>query len=273
MNACFERTVTARSEDEFLVVGDGSVSPHPCTITLAQAVPRPVLGTRVKVTEGTLEFGCGPSLSLEGMATFSPRLGVATVAPADQVGEALHEARRAARSLPYRGGLHDLFGLGLAQRTGAEGALWDCCYREVSGARRALRRRDEDGLLAACSRLAGLGLGLTPSGDDYVAGLAAALRFCGESTGVTCGQLAEAMAVAVAPNTTPYSAFLVGCASRGLVSRSVADWLGAVVGGRIEEVEAVTVEVSRTGHSSGVDVLAGLVDGVEASLTERTWSA
>lgn len=269
VSACFERTIVLRGQGEYVVVADTTVSPHPFAITLPGPLPRPAAQGPARLTAGALELSGLPPIALDGLEVFTPPFLVPALAQASRILDALDETRRSAAALPFRGGFHALLSPTVEAGSEAEAALAAQARVHVEALRRALRCADGAALLAACRGLAGLGTGLTPSGDDYVAGLAAAIRFHGESAGAPRRRLPQALAEAVAPGTSEYSTFLVRCASRGLVSRAVGNWLVAVVSGGLREVAVATDQVARTGHSSGVDMLAGLVEGLQAAVEER----
>ena len=269
VSACFERTVILRGAGAFVVVGDASVSPHPCAVTLPGPLPRPALQAPARLTVGALELAGLEPIALDRLERFTPPFQAPVLAPGARIKGALDETRRAAAALPFRGGFHALLSPAVEVGSDAEAAIATLARGHVEALRQALRGADGAALLAACRGLAGLGTGLTPSGDDYVAGLAAAIRFHGESAGAPRRRLPQALAEAVAPGTCEYSTFLVRCAARGLVSRPVGEWLVAVVSGQLGAVAAATEEVARTGHSSGVDMLAGLVEGIQAAVEER----
>ncbi|HET6413484.1 MAG TPA: DUF2877 domain-containing protein, partial [Anaeromyxobacter sp.] len=140
----------------------------------------------------------------------------------------------------------------------------------IAAATDATRARSWTKLAEAATQLAGLGPGLTPSGDDFLAGLLAAIRYHGTTAGYPVPQAAlDEVAARASAGTTTYSGFLIRCAARGLVSEPVERWLTAMHAGSRANV-APTAAVAAIGHCSGVDLLAGLVCGLE---TARGWRA
>jgi hypothetical protein len=188
------------------------------------------------------------------------------------VSAALDAARATARGLPDRGGFHAMIsGRATADRWTAVLA-WSA-ERHALGVRTALAVRDWAALRRAAAGLAGAGAGLTPSGDDYVAGLLAAIAFLRSSgvAGVPAADETDALADDVAARTSEFSGFLVRRAARGLVSAPVCEWLKAIVAGRVSEAPARTEALAAIGHSSGIDTLAGLLDVLEAFAWEPPW--
>jgi len=167
-----------------------------------------------------------------------------------QVGYAALQALRAAST--RRPGLDEHAG------RAAPAALAACC---ATG--------DAPGAAEAVRRLLGLGPGLTPSGDDMVAGLMLALRLLGAA-------MAEAMALWLADRlaamvtrhardrTTPVSAALLHCAARGQGSPEVAGVLRAL--GGLEPAPAAVARLLAVGHTSGADLAWGLSAGCQAVL-------
>ena len=126
---------------------------------------------------------------------------------------------------------------------------------------RALRARDHvrSGRLAeAGAELAGLGPGLTPSGDDALAGVLFALRAAlGKSTErATCRVAASA---AVGPVSRGYLAW----AARGQALAPAHDLLVRAAVGDRAGAERSAVAMARVGETSGADFLLGMVWGLE----------
>ncbi|MGH3320030.1 MAG: DUF2877 domain-containing protein [Streptosporangiaceae bacterium] len=129
---------------------------------------------------------------------------------------------------------------------------------------------------AALARaLVGLGPGLTPSGDDVLVGLLAALRWLGQGLldgGTPGGEeavaLADTLAAAVAPDadarTTPLAATLLRCAAGGQAAGELSDVLRGLAG-RSPLPPAVDGLLA-TGHTSGADTAWGIILGGHACL-------
>jgi hypothetical protein len=120
--------------------------------------------------------------------------------------------------------------------------------------------------------LLGRGPGLTPSGDDLLAGLLAGVASLGAAIGAAGGaltrrvdELAGAL-VAVAPEaTTAISATLLDHAARGEVAVPAAQLLHALTGdGPVDEA---IDRLSTFGSSSGRDLAVGLLAAAELVVT------
>lgn len=123
------------------------------------------------------------------------------------------------------------------------------------------------GMVTAAERLVGLGPGLTPSGDDVLAGLLVALRHLGTAARAgravwLADRLAEAVTSAARTRTTPLSATLLHCAARGEASPEVIDVLRGVAGR--QPLEPALRRLHRLGHTSGADLAQGIAIGASA---------
>lgn len=137
--------------------------------------------------------------------------------------------------------------------------------------RRALSAACAVGLCGAASALLGRGPGLTPEGDDFLAGALAAIRTLGTALGAdealemleACG---DHLARAARVSTTTFSAALIRCAIRGEVAVPAGAFLRALSGRG--DVESTHRNLRSVGHSSGPALAAGIVLGAQ-SLIER----
>ncbi|MEV0387230.1 DUF2877 domain-containing protein [Nonomuraea sp. NPDC050643] len=125
------------------------------------------------------------------------------------------------------------------------------------------------GVVTAAEQLMGLGPGLTPSGDDVLAGLLVTLRHLGAAVGAgRAVWLADWLAATVTfdarTRTTPISATLLHCAARGEASPEVTAVLRGVAGR--QALEPALRRLHRLGHTSGADLAQGIAIGVTAVL-------
>jgi hypothetical protein len=131
----------------------------------------------------------------------------------------------------------------------------------------ALSTGSPPALLAAAKPMLGKGPGLTPEGDDYLAGALAATRLLGSAVdSKTSTALLASVAVHIArladARTTTFSAALIHNALRGQVVAPAASLLRALTGrGDVAPAHRV---LSKVGHSSGPALAAGIVLGAEA---------
>lgn len=128
----------------------------------------------------------------------------------------------------------------------------------------ALRHLDETTLGLAVDRLVGFGLGLTPSGDDVLAGALIALNLVGRPDASPFGEFVRQ---AVRGRTTAISIAYLEAASNGDAGES---WhqLARALAQRSDGVWAAARRVMAFGETSGADMLTGFVLAAEALLTE-----
>jgi Protein of unknown function (DUF2877) len=128
-------------------------------------------------------------------------------------------------------------------------------------------RQDVAGVEEATRGLAGLGPGLTPAGDDVLAGFAAVMSLLSSrlsADGVFRGQVAEVIAKVARSRTTLLSGVLLEYAARGEVAEQVGEMLLAFAL-PLEKSEAVLRAVDGLlayGATSGSDTLAGILLGL-----------
>jgi uncharacterized protein DUF2877 len=138
---------------------------------------------------------------------------------------------------------------------GPPSALLDDPWRPaLRRAEAALGRADLAGTAAA---LGGLGPGLTPAGDDALAGILLARRALAGANAEP-----ELLAVARSVNTTELSGALLAWAARGQAVEPVHGLLGALAAGDRPAAAAAVERVAALGASSGADLLLGLKLGL-----------
>lgn len=125
----------------------------------------------------------------------------------------------------------------------------------------ALRARDRLAAAWAARGLIGLGVGLTPSGDDALAGVEAALHAAGHPT---AGFLALALDD-VDRRTTTLGAAMLRHAARGDAAERVHDLLDVLLDPATPDLEGAIAGAARWGATSGSDLLLGVLLGLGAA--------
>jgi hypothetical protein len=129
---------------------------------------------------------------------------------------------------------------------------------------------DLPGAVEAAERIVGLGPGLTPSGDDVLAGLLVSLRLFGgavrggERAVWLAGWLGAAVTADAGTRTTALAATLLHCAASGAAGADVAAVLRAVAGR--EAPRPAVRRLLAAGHTSGADLAWGVRAGCRAVL-------
>ncbi|WP_348922267.1 DUF2877 domain-containing protein [Enterococcus rotai] len=120
------------------------------------------------------------------------------------------------------------------------------------------RSQQESGL----DFLIGRGLGLTPSGDDMVVGHLAARMLLKEENSTLINLLTELLTEQAL--TTDISKHYLLCALSGRFSEPVLNLVTALTTNSSEEqIEQAAEAVMSVGHTSGVDLLAGLITTIK----------
>jgi hypothetical protein len=125
----------------------------------------------------------------------------------------------------------------------------------------SLTNADLSSSLTAARQLAGLGIGLTPAGDDFIMGALYAAWIIHPPE--VASALAQAIANTAAPLTTSLSAAWLRAAGRGEVGELWHAFFNALL---IADSSAIQLEVVRLfsiGHTSGADALTGFMSMFE----------
>lgn len=148
---------------------------------------------------------------------------------------------------------------------GANGSVFE---RELAARAAALAGafagRDLPGVRAAASRMIGLGPGLTPAGDDFLAGLMVTFSLPAAPFGSRYRRVARALAASAATGTVSRAMLLH--AARGRTRAGAAALLAALTESGAEETAAAARAVLAGGATSGTDLAAGLAAGLEIGL-------
>lgn len=145
-----------------------------------------------------------------------------------------------------------------ALRAAADGSVRGAPAGPVDDLRRTLNSGDDAEVKAAVDGLVGLGQGLTPGGDDVLAGVLTGLHATGRT------DLADVIATraeVMRDRTTLLSADLLQLAGRGFGCLEIVGFMRATEA----QTERAIKRLLSIGHTSGADLATGLVIGLEAS--------
>ncbi|WP_214320109.1 DUF2877 domain-containing protein [Nonomuraea sediminis] len=224
-------------EPSVIAIITGAATRLPNSVLLAAELPHVTVGDEAAVGDGSVELG---HLSLRARRWWDP---APPLGPVDLV----RLAEALPRVVPHGAGLAGNSTVALLAESCASGWLL--------------------GAVSAAERLVGLGPGLTPSGDDVLAGLLVTLRHLGGAAGVEravwlAGWLAATVTYDARTRTTPISATLLHCAARGEASPEVTDVLRAVADGL--PLDPALLRLHALGHTSGADLTQGIAIGLSA---------
>lgn len=111
------------------------------------------------------------------------------------------------------------------------------------------------------AQVAGLGWGLTPSGDDWLAGMLVWAWLAHPHP----QEVGAAVVAAAVPRTTTLSAALLRSAANGECDAAWQDLLAALASDQSSSLETLTRTVLAHGETSGADMLAGFLYSVGQS--------
>lgn len=238
------RALATLSSSRYLRAGDEIVWLGP---------PDSALHGRAILTGDAPAEGDAVTFALDGLTPWRP-VAVTPITALPLAGAALARAVTAAADAPLG------FGALLAGRAPEF---------PLAGAAEAARRlaracADDDAGAAerAAWPLVGLGPGLTPAGDDFVGGAFFGRRLAG--AGAAWHAAGARIRAAAAARTHPISAALLGDLIEGEGWAPLHDLAAALADGADGDALAAARRVTRLGHSSGWDILAGFIAGVGA---------
>lgn len=260
--AVFARSFYLRAGDLFVCIGEPAIGNGPLTLIAEMGVARLGLhpGEPARIAENHIAIGA-VTFACERWEPWHPPRWPRAAAPGTlaQAYEAV--IRRAAVEAPAEG-----FGRALADASMPRDAFARLARRRTAGLRSWLvESMAARGASADPVRdLVGLGPGLTPSGDDALVGALALLDALAE-----CDAVADAMRANLAravrhlpPGlTSPSSHCFLRVAAAGHVGERLHAAVSSCVGG---DVDATIAAVRDVGHSSGWDMLAGIVTALDA---------
>lgn len=258
----FSNSMHLRSERLIITLGSPTLPNHPFTIRIP-AFPAGIGRLQEFHLRGRdLILGGYGHIDLSGLEEFVPSRWVGSPASTTRQSACLAGARKEA-ALGFPSG-----GLGrLLVDQGDENCFTTTARPLVEHIAEAIKTGQWTAMTEPANGLTGLGPGLTPSGDDFVCGLLAALSFHRASCGPgPAPEFLDALAQAAGARTSVFSAQMLHGAARGLVSEDMTGWLAAVHRGEIDAISHATRRLINFGHTSGIDTLCGLITGLEGML-------
>jgi len=143
------------------------------------------------------------------------------------------------------------------------GGFESACCREISeGVHLLFRGKEQEGV----TRLCGTGIGLTPSGDDFIVGHLAA-RHLLEGLGIGRFTLPFDQFHRFAAHTTFLSRAALILAAEGSFAAPVKGFVEALGAGDGEAVRVCGTRLLGMGSTSGADVLTGMLSTLEEGLS------
>ncbi len=122
-------------------------------------------------------------------------------------------------------------------------------------------RLSTESLFEGACRVLGVGGGLTPSGDDLLVGLMAALHVTGQVDMLLPTPIRYRFLEKVKTETSDLSGEFLRCALEGDFAESIGLLVRSLFGQRPEAWSLHAASLATMGHSSGIDAMVGIVLG------------
>ncbi len=256
--AVFERSLYLRSGAAFVCVGESSIGDGPLSILTTHGAGRD-LGTCPGTIVGMLRRAAQLDVMPAGVSIWHPPPWPVAPPPLDR-GYIQSVAAAARMAAPPASFLHALV---------AKSAPPDLVLVHADKGLDALRRVLVTGQPVdadrAAATLLGLGYGLTPSGDDVLSGAVIMLHAIGDHS--TAVALAMAIRRHMRTMTSPLSCAFLDAACDGEPSAAVHNAISGLLGGAA--AAAVIGPLADVGHTSGYDLLAGILLGGRSRASGR----
>ncbi|MEW6661087.1 MAG: DUF2877 domain-containing protein [Bacillota bacterium] len=134
---------------------------------------------------------------------------------------------------------------------------------------RAWRRQDRDSLVPSVKGLVGLGPGLTPAGDDFLAGWTAAVQVVNRPDSGWMELFSQALLSHARKATNLISYSMLRYAVLGQGPPGAVTLAAALAGGSGEDVLVAAQEVLAHGSTSGADQITGIAFGCWVAICDK----
>lgn len=262
IGAIFEKSVHLEGNGVVITLGNLDLPDHPYSIRCPD-LPRGLReGQEFQITDSTIVIPGSYRLDFGKMDVYRPVMRVDSMAGTEEMLRALQVARHVVATFSFKDGFQSFAVVGPLH-----GMMAHAVLPVLERVMEAIHVGDWDSMAESAVELAGVGQGLTPSGDDFLVGLIAALRFHRVSGGQGPeAQLLDSLAAEVRDRTSVFSAQNVASAAKGWVSDIVSEWLTFLHLGNSDAMVGATRRLLAYGHSSGVDTFAGMTTGLASVL-------
>ena len=216
-------------------------------------------------------------IALETAVLWEPRPAIAPITPRDLA----HRVRGTRAVVVAEGAGESLLPLLWALERGVHGLGLEFAGMAGRAARRlcdAAIRDDASAVARAAAGLAGLGPGLTPSGDDLLAGFVAAWTLVGDALAVDHAARARvtgAVLAGAARGASPLGRIWLEHACRGELLEPMTRFIATLLAPAARGLDAAVRDALAIGSSSGTDWMVGFLLGstamLEATTAVRSW--
>jgi hypothetical protein len=265
IHSAYRRTINLRfPSDQLVSLHGGHSLVAPFGIALGQHFGSPAFerlppGLRAEMANGLLRIPeTGLEVALEGSPVWQPKARPLALEAAAAARQAEHLT-----SVLLQHGSPD--GLGRLVEESDATPLLRRARPSAAHLAEGLARRDAEPLLAGAEPLLGLGPGLTPSGDDVLAGFLGLAVLASPGAAPLLHEVGRGVLRLAEARTTLLSRAFLAHALDGVLAPPVDALAATILSGapRLAVVEAARA-ASGLGHTSGMDMLAGIVLALRA---------
>jgi len=280
VHSVFERTFNILIGGELVGVARSGVARSPINVItdISAANSMSALGlrkdARVQISGDQVLVGDVLEISLKDAKIWQPKTHAEGCPDPELVRRNLELAERLAADKARREGLGQLLpsvgdiALGAQPQTSNLNQVAKRALPQIVGLVKSVKTGNVAGVKQHGGNLVGLGLGLSPSADDMLSGFMVARWWIANSLSGNLSQVKvenEAIVESV-EKTTLISQQLLRHAAKGETNEAVEGLLEAILAGTAADVEAGVGRVSVIGETSGIDMMVGLLLGLQLEL-------
>lgn len=281
VHSVFDRTFNIIIGAELVGVAQISISRSP--INLITDIPSsesmPSLGVRkgmqVQKVGNRVLVGEVLEISLEGAELWRPKTRAERCLGPKLIKHNLELAKQLAASKGGREGLGQLLkyvdeiAAGRRPQTSGLNMVARAVLPRLIDLVNATKSENVEGVKGAAQKLIGLGPGLSPSADDALSGLTAALWWVSHSLnkGIDLVKKINETIAGCSGKTTLLSQQLLKHAAKGETNERVGELLEAILAGAPPAIKKWVEEVLKIGETSGTDMVVGVLVGLNLSLS------
>jgi Protein of unknown function (DUF2877) len=237
-----------------------------------RTLPHLPWGEAVAASRERLSLSGGVTVELSGSVPYPPLLTFERApAPPRRLARNIGHARKVASARGKLGGMGGLLFVLSGRKPRSPVTLSPYSAAALPATRSlldSLEAGDRPGVRMSADQLSGLGPGLTPSADDMMSGMLAALVL-GARNGLRCARMAEVATEiprSAEGRTTLLSVESLRLAARGMAGERVSKMVEEIYTGSERGAESSTADVLRIGETSGTDLAVGILLGAELAL-------
>ncbi|MFC2078747.1 DUF2877 domain-containing protein [Candidatus Bipolaricaulota bacterium] len=271
--ACVNGAIYLRSNSAGLLwVSDREAALHARAIEVGKLPPSgSATGTLCRLAHGILSIGDSLDIDLTNASIWEANWWPSLIARKSIIPTDLHQAlSQVARIAPPQGGLAASLASLRNNRTGngIETKILSRARKAIRECRRVSSWEMLPDVLDRCSGLIGLGSGLTPSGDDFLAAYLFTMKayqiIDGRDLGAVWRRIGKWLLSATARTNVISSVLLLDC-SIGEAAAPLGELVHSMLrGAEIDELVFLAYKLSQIGHSSGWDMLVGVDAAISA---------